>query len=71
MDLGMFVRQAISERKISKAELSRRIGCTTRAIDYWQNGERNMSLENADKLLRTLDITISIGLTSTEIEDIK
>lgn len=69
MDLRMFVRQAISERKISKAELSRRMGCTTRAIDYWQNGKRNMSLENADKLLRALNITISIG--SIEVEDMK
>ena len=51
------------EKEISQRELSRRTGFTTRAIQYWETEQRQISLENADKLLKALGVEIKIGGT--------
>lgn len=60
MKIGETIEKERKKKNISKLKLSELVGCTTRAIDYWENGERSISLENADKILNVLGITIII-----------
>lgn len=64
--LEELILKGIRNKGISKAQLAKRIGCTSRAIEYWISGERTMSLENADKLFKALDLTICIGKRKNE-----
>lgn len=50
-------------RGLSQRKLAERTGFTVRAIQYWEKGVKNISLENADKLLKALDTEIVIGVT--------
>jgi transcriptional regulator with XRE-family HTH domain len=61
MKLGELIRKGRKAKDISKSQLSQIVGCTTRAIDYWESGERKISLENADKIFKALDMTVCIG----------
>ena len=49
------------ERGISKKELAEMIGCSERAIRYWENGERQMTIDAAAKALRALRISVRLG----------
>ncbi|WP_252224333.1 MULTISPECIES: helix-turn-helix transcriptional regulator [unclassified Clostridium] len=59
--IGELIEKERIKNNISKAKLAEKVGCTSRAIDYWENGERSISLDNADKIFKTLGITITIG----------
>lgn len=48
-------------KNISQRELAEKAGFTLRAIQYWEKGMKNISLENADKLLKALGTEITIG----------
>ncbi|MCC7571499.1 helix-turn-helix domain-containing protein [Candidatus Micrarchaeota archaeon] len=37
------------------------IGCTGRAVSYWETGERLITLDMADKVLKRLHMSITIG----------
>ena len=49
------------ELGISKKELAEMIGCSERAIRYWENGERQMTIDAAAKALHTLRISVRLG----------
>lgn len=49
------------ERGISKKELAEMIGCSERAIRYWENGERQMTIDAAAKALQALRISVRLG----------
>lgn len=51
------IKQGISIRKLAKM-----VGCTDRAIVYWEKGEREITVNMADKLLKALGISMDIGL---------
>lgn len=61
MKIGELIEKERIKSNISKAKLAEKIGCTSRAIDYWENGERSISLENADKIFKALGTAIVIG----------
>lgn len=61
IEFAKIVRDCIEEKKINKCEIARRTGFTTRAIQYWETEDRQITLENADKLLKALDVGIKIG----------
>jgi transcriptional regulator with XRE-family HTH domain len=61
MEIGKLIEKERRRNNISKAKLAEKVGCTSRAIDYWENGERGISLENADKIFKALGATIIIG----------
>ncbi|WP_142413084.1 helix-turn-helix transcriptional regulator [Hathewaya massiliensis] len=65
MKIGEIIKKERNKYNISKSQLAKIVGCTTRSIDYWEAGERNISLENADKIFRALNMTINIGLKSS------
>lgn len=61
MKIGKIIEKERIKSNISRSKLAEMIGCTSRAIDYWENGKRSISLENADKIFKALGKTITIG----------
>jgi len=60
-EIGLMIYQERNKKKMSKHRLAQLVGCTTRAIEYWENGKRNMSLDNAGKVFNALELTLKIG----------
>lgn len=56
--------QAIEKKRIelgmSKAELTRRAGITTRTLNYWECGTRGMTLNNVSMLLNAVGLDLVI-----------
>ncbi len=50
------IKQGMSQKKLAEAA-----GVTIRAIAYWENGQRLMSVENADKVFKALNIQVVLG----------
>lgn len=65
MELSEFLREKRTKQGLSQQELADKAGVTKRAIAYWENGERHMSVESADKVFKALNVTIKIGKNST------
>lgn len=61
MKIGKLIEKERIKSNITKSKLAKMVGCTSRAIHYWENGKRSISLENADKVLKALGTTITIG----------
>lgn len=66
MEYGKIIKEARQKQGISQKELAETIGVTTRAIIYWEKGQRKISLELADKILNALHISLKIGEEKTE-----
>ena len=49
------------KRNMSREVLAERLGCTTRLIRYWENGERGISINMADRALRLFGISYILG----------
>lgn len=49
------IRQVAKKKKMTLAELSRRVGVETQTIHSWANGERQPTPANMDKLCTALD----------------
>lgn len=62
MKLGLLIMNERIKNNISRQKLAEKAGCTTRAIEYWENGERGISLEYADKIFKALNTKITIGV---------
>lgn len=60
-EFSKILRENRKQRGISQSELAKKAGLTKRAIQYWEKGEKSISLENADKLFKALGIQITIG----------
>ncbi len=61
MDYGKIIRETRTKQGMSQKELARLIGVTSRSIIYWENGQRKISLECADKIFKALHMNIQIG----------
>lgn len=55
------LKEARKNKGISQAKLAEMTGVTDRAIKYWESGRRGITLANADRLAKALEITITIG----------
>lgn len=60
------IREERIKQGMSQRELARRIGCTGRAIGYWEAGVKTPSLDLADKTLKALGISLTIGITEED-----
>lgn len=60
-EFSIILRENRKQRGISQSELAKKAGFTKRAIQYWEKGEKSISLENVDKLLKALGVQITIG----------
>lgn len=61
MEFGKILKEERTKRGISQKKLAEAAGVTARAIIYWENGQRQMNIENADKLFKALHTSIKIG----------
>lgn len=68
MHINEFAEILLKSRKqksLSQSELAKKSGFTKRAIQYWEKGQKSISLENADRLLTALGVEIKIGKTES------
>ena len=61
MELGKIMKEERIRQGMSQQELAEAAGVSKRAIAYWENGKRKMSVESADKIFRNLHKEIVIG----------
>lgn len=62
MNIGLMISEERVKNNLSRKKLAEKIGCTSRAIEYWESGKRSISLENADKIFKALNMKITIGI---------
>jgi transcriptional regulator with XRE-family HTH domain len=65
--VGLIIAQERTKKNMSKAKLAKLVGCTTRAIEYWESGNRSIGLDNANKVFNALGVTLKIGTGGIEI----
>lgn len=61
MDYGKFLKEQREKQKISQQALADAVGVSQRAIFCWENGERKMTIESAEKVFEALNISVVIG----------
>lgn len=64
MNIGLMIGKERTKRNMTQNELAKKVGCTTRALQYWECGKRNITLEYLDKVLKALNLTMKIGCES-------
>lgn len=68
---GEILKQAREAKGLTKTELAGRSGFTLRAVQYWEQGRKSITLENAAKLLDALELTIIDKPKSQTIANLK
>lgn len=71
MEIQQSIKKEREKQGISVRKFAEMIGCTSRAISYWDKGDRVMSIEIADKALCTLGISATIGISNKKKEEEK
>lgn len=61
MEYGKIIKDARQKQGMTQRDLAETIGVTTRAIIYWETGQRKISLESADKIFTALHMSMKIG----------
>ena len=56
-----YINPKREEQGISKKDFTKMIGCTQRAFQYWERGDRRISLDTADKAVKVLGVSAVIG----------
>ena len=59
-NFGEVLRQAREAQGLTKTELAKRSGFTLRAVQYWEQGRKNITLENATRLLDALGLELVV-----------
>ncbi len=67
LNLGEMVKKERINLGLSQQKLADEAGVTKRAINYWEAGKKNMSVESADKVFRVLHMSITIGAPQSKI----
>ena len=58
---GNFLKNARESAEMTQKDLAKKAGFSDRAISMWENGTREISLYNADRLLKSLGQPFVIG----------
>lgn len=66
MDIGLMIATERTKANLSTKKLAEAVGCSSKAIKYWEAGKRGISFEYADKIFRALGKTITIGAKNNE-----
>ena len=61
MKLGKKLKESRKRQNLTQQQLADMAGVTRRAIVYWENGKKEMSVESADKVFKALHVSIVIG----------
>lgn len=67
LNLGEMVKKERINLGLSQQKLANEAGVTKRAINYWEAGKKNMSVESADKVFKALHMSITIGELQSKI----
>lgn len=67
MEIGKIIEKERKKQHLSKYKLAKMAGVTETAIRYWESGKRTMNISSADKVLKALGVTVTIG-KETEYE---
>jgi transcriptional regulator with XRE-family HTH domain len=62
--IGLMIAKERIKKNMSRPRLAELAGCSTRAIEYWENGKRKITLDFANKIFNALGLTIKIGIDS-------
>ena len=57
---GIALRKARVAKNLTQTQLAKKAGFTMRAVQYWEQGAKNITLENSAKLLDALGMEITI-----------
>lgn len=61
MKVGAYLKEKREQQGLSHEKLAKAAGVSKRSLIYWEQGEREPSVENADKVLRALGTSLKIG----------
>lgn len=59
--IAKLIKQERMKQELSYEEIAKRAGVTSRSIRLWEKQERSISLENADKIMKALNVSIVVG----------
>ena len=62
MTFGEYLKKERLRQGKTRKEIAEAVGVTERTVQYWENDQRNLTLNNAAKLAVALGINISIWL---------
>ena len=65
-EFGKILQNERKNRGLSQAQLAEMTGFTVRAISYWENGGRELSISTAKKLLDAMEIELIITTRKKE-----
>ena len=69
MTFGEYLKKERLRQGKTRKEIAEAVGVTERTAQYWENDQRNLTLNNAARLAVALGINISIELRSGDIDD--
>lgn len=61
MNIPKIMESERKKKNISQTALARMTGINRRTIAAWERGEHGMTIENADKVFKALEISVAIG----------
>lgn len=61
MEYGKYLKEERIKQGKTQQQLADAAGVTKRAIAYWENGSKKMSLESAEKVFKALHVSIVVG----------
>lgn len=61
LEFGKILQNERKARGITQAKLAKMTGFTERAISLWETGKRDITLKNAEKVVRALETSLTIG----------
>lgn len=64
VDIGTLIKEERKKQGITIAELAKKAQVTRRAIYYWESGERGITVDCADRILKVLNISVLLGGTN-------
>lgn len=63
LEFGKIIKEARVKQGLSQQTLANKSGVTKRSIIYWESGKRKMTVDNADKIFKALNMTVTIGVS--------
>lgn len=61
-EFGKILQYERKKKGITQAKLSEMTGFTIRAISFWETGQREITIRNADVVAKALGISVVIGI---------
>lgn len=69
-EFGKILQNERTKQGITQAQLSEMTGFTIRAITYWENGHREMSVQNANKVFGALGLKVKVSVEKLQEQEV-